>query len=115
MIQQGRGSTASYRLFAANGKGRSAAKVGRVALTGPKLALKKWSHVALTYDGATARLYVNGRLVATKRAAAPSGKGGLTVAAGDRGRSFVGQIDDVGVSDKALTADELRRDMSGLL
>jgi hypothetical protein len=114
VIQQGRGANASYALFAANAHGRSAAKVGRVSITGPKLALRRWSHLALTYDGTTARLFVNGRLVRAKRAARPSGRGSLTIAAGDRGRSFVGQIDDVGVSDKAFGAAELRRDMSGL-
>jgi hypothetical protein len=115
VVQQGRGSKASYRLFASNAGGRSAAQVGRVALTGPKLALRKWSHLALTYDGDTARLYVNGRLVKSKRASAPSGRGGLTIASGDRRHSFFGQIDDVGVAAKALTAAELRGTMSGQL
>ena len=114
IMQSGSRAAASYRLYASDLRGRAAARVGRVSLTGPKLAARRWSHVALTFDGRTARLVVDGRVVAEKIAAKPSGSGRMTIGGGDPGRYFAGQVDDAAIYGVALTGDELRDDMAGL-
>jgi WD40 repeat protein len=43
------------------------------------LVAKRWSHVAVTFDGAAARMFINGSLVAEKAV-----KGGLPMGAGDQ-------------------------------
>jgi chitodextrinase len=79
------------------------------------LAASMWTHLAMTYDGATVRLYVNGGL-----AASTSVTGALTVSAdplrigGDVtwAEWFQGRIDDVRVYSRALTAAEVQTDMA---
>ena len=82
--------------------GRSAVPVGR------------WSDVAVTYDGAMLRLYVDGRQVSSRAAT-----GTLQISrdplwiGGNQpyGEYFDGVIDDVRVYDHALRSDEIRADM----
>jgi concanavalin A-like lectin/glucanase superfamily protein len=82
---------------------RSAVPVGR------------WSDVAVTYDGASLRLYVNGREVSSR------GAGGEIQISQDPlwiggnqpyGEFFHGVIDEVRVYSRALDADEVRADMA---
>jgi glucose/arabinose dehydrogenase/PKD repeat protein len=79
------------------------------------LALNTWSHLALTYDGANMRLYVNGTQVGTRAltggvrtTANPLNVGGNNV----WGEYFAGQIDDVRVYNRALGAGEIANDMN---
>ena len=59
---------------------------------------RKWTHVALTSDGASVRLYLNGKLAGTTRGKLPLGRGGsLRVGGGLRGA-----IDDVQIYDRVL-------------
>jgi len=74
-----------------------------------------WSHVVLTYDGTSARTYVNGVL----RETYSTNLGGVLdtsssairlaqrVDAGDS-RAFDGKIDDVMIYDRALSAEEIK-------
>lgn len=77
-------------------------------LTGPNAALHEWAHLVGTYDGATARFYVNGALVATTNTAfTPNYSYGLRIGAGSTEGSvgaqfFPGLVDEVAVYDKAL-------------
>jgi len=80
-----------------------------------RLVPGRWSHLATTYDGRVQRLYINGALVASRplsrtKVAEP---GALHVGGspiwGDR---FKGKIDEVRVYNRALTAEEIRTDMS---
>ncbi len=74
-----------------------------------------WTHVALTYDGTTQRLYVNGTQVATR---ATTG----TIQATDNplwiggnnpyGEYFTGLIDDVRIYNRALTQTDIQTDLS---
>jgi hypothetical protein len=80
------------------------------------LALGTWAHVAVTYDGATQRLYVNGALVASRAqtgnmavSASPLRIGGNAAWAGE---FFQGLIDDVRVYGRALSATEIATDMN---
>ncbi|MBC8460545.1 MAG: LamG domain-containing protein [Deltaproteobacteria bacterium] len=81
--------------------------------TGTKLKADEWQHVAMTWDGSTMRAYINGeeifltsikgKLDTTKDpfyiGYTPPNVGG--------GGQFKGLIDDVRISDVALSADEL--------
>jgi hypothetical protein len=70
-----------------------------------------WHHVAGTYDGATARLYYDGKLlgqVATKIDTVLAGTYHLGANMDEGSRDFIGMIDDVAVFDRVLSADEIR-------
>ncbi len=79
------------------------------------LALNTWAHLAVTYDGAALRLYVNGTQVATK---AQTGQIQVSVnplqIGGDQfyGQYFKGTIDEVRVYNLALTAAQVQSDMN---
>jgi len=114
----GRGGN-SYAVLAATPRGGMAgeAQVGRssarVGVSGD-LPLGKWTHVALTYDGARMRLFQNaGEVASTPVAGAiDDSKGPLRI--GGRvygGGWFKGIIDEVRVYSRALGAAEIRKDM----
>lgn len=79
------------------------------------LTLNNWTHLAVTYDGASLALFVNGTEV--RRVAAP---GSMTTSAsmlrigGNSvwGEYFSGLIDEVRVYNRALTAIEIQTDMN---
>jgi hypothetical protein len=74
-----------------------------------------WSHVALTYDGAILRLYVNGRQVSSRRTTGSIQTPGSPLWIGGNhpyGEYFRGLIDEVRVYDRALAREEIRRDMA---
>ena len=70
-----------------------------------------WTHVALTYDGAKLRLYVNGTQVATTAAsgAVQSSSSPLWIGGNQPyGEYFQGLIDEVRVYNRALTRPRSR-------
>jgi Concanavalin A-like lectin/glucanases superfamily/Galactose oxidase-like, Early set domain/Bacterial Ig domain/Glyoxal oxidase N-terminus len=78
-------------------------------------ALNTWTHLAATYDAATIRLYVNGTQVATAaRTGSLLAGGGPLHLAGNTlwGEWFAGQLDDVRIYDKVLTAAQIQADMN---
>ncbi len=81
------------------------------------LALKTWTFLAATYDGATLKLYVNGTQVATK-----SISGSITTTVdplhlgGDwDDEMFTGSIDNVRIYKAALTQAQIQTDMTTAL
>ena len=82
---------------------------------GSTLTTNAWVHLAVTYDGATERLYVNGNLVASKAQA-----GSMQVSAGALriggnsiwGEYFQGRIDEVRLYNRALTPTEIQNNMN---
>jgi Concanavalin A-like lectin/glucanases superfamily/Divergent InlB B-repeat domain/Immunoglobulin I-set domain len=85
------------------------------ALVGPPIPLNEWTHLAISLDGATKRLYVNGAEVASAKQpnaliydATP-----VPVTIGSdwennaSGNGFNGRIDEVALYNRALTADEV--------
>jgi hypothetical protein len=75
--------------------------------------LKEWHHVAATYDGTIAKLYLDGRIAAEKRLnkKIPGSKGEeahTTIASGHNGR-YKGIIDEVALFDRVLRAVEVSR------
>jgi hypothetical protein len=74
----------------------------------PRLRARRWSHIAVTYNGSRVRVYVNGKPVSSRRARSRLRLAALSLG----GRAFHGQIDDVRIYRRALTRAELRSDMS---
>jgi hypothetical protein len=75
----------------------------------------RWSHLAVTYDGARIRLYVNGEEVSSETASGDIRKTSDPLWIGGNepyGEYFDGKIDDVRVYDRALDRSELRMEMS---
>ena len=75
------------------------------------LKLKRWHHLAMTYDGADLKSYLDGRLVASKRVATKRVPGRTPLHVGRRQDGFnyfKGIIDEVRLYGRALSAEELR-------
>ena len=78
---------------------------------GEPLSIKDWSHLAGTYDGAKICLFVNGKLVTTENKSGPIDYGpfGLFIGATtDPGERFLGNISEVRIYDRALSAAEVQ-------
>jgi glucose/arabinose dehydrogenase/PKD repeat protein len=78
------------------------------------LVVGTWTHLALTYDGAALRLFVNGTQVASRArtgnlltSANPLQIGGDSI----YGQHFSGTIDEVSVYNQARTATQIQEDM----
>ena len=108
----------AYALYSSNGS-RPAAYVhtdGDVGLDGTAaLPLNTWTHLAMTYDGTTLRMFVNGNQVGSLASA-----GGVTATSGVLrigGNSvwseyYRGLIDDVRIYNRALSGTEIQTDMN---
>ena len=75
----------------------------------------RWTNVALTYDGALQRLYVNGRIVSTHAATGRIETPDNPLWIGGNhpyGEHFDGLLDEIRVYDRALSPEEIRHDMT---
>ena len=95
---------------------RSASPGTSVGVNGvAQVPLNTWTHLAMTYDTATVRLYVNGTLV---RSSATTGAlltstGALRIGGNSVwGEFFQGMLDEVRVYNRALTQAEIQTDMA---
>ena len=109
----------AYALYASTDNNRPSGHVftnGDQFVRGPSvLPANTWSHLAMAWDGANARLYVNSTQVAGSAltgnavvSSAPLRIGGNGV----WGEYFAGLIDEVRVYNRALTAGEITTDMN---
>ncbi len=109
----------AYALYSSTNNGRPSGEVQTSSSydvrSAAKLASGTWSHLATTYNGSTLRLYVNGAQVASR-----SVSGALTNSSGPLriggnavwAEWFSGQLDDLRIYNRALTATELQTDMN---
>jgi hypothetical protein len=70
----------------------------------------RWTHVAVTYDGATIKGYANGTLVFTASSSNLPGNATADILLGrvaDGGNQFYGLIDELQIYDGALTAAQV--------
>jgi hypothetical protein len=103
-------------------------ETGSYAIVSPNNTLNPlvhtWVHVAATFDGTTARLYLNGKQVASGAYAfTMAGTGSMmgigSVTGGGAGldghdQTFLGDMDEVGIFNRTLSADEVALAMAGL-
>jgi glucose/arabinose dehydrogenase/PKD repeat protein len=78
-----------------------------------QLPVNAWSHLAMTWDGTTQRLYVNGTQVASRAVGGtlPASAGALRFGGnGVWGEWFAGRLDEIRVYNRALTQAELQAD-----
>jgi sugar lactone lactonase YvrE len=68
-----------------------------------------WYHGAVTYDGSTVRLYLNGRLESSRTANLNTvlNENGLTIGYRSPTQLWTGDLDEVSIYDRALSADEI--------
>jgi hypothetical protein len=89
---------------------------GKHIVFGPApLAIAAWTHLAVTYDAATVRFYVNGALVAASPQPSPLTSSNEPLRIGGDSvynQFFHGTIDEVRVYNRALTGAEIGGDMS---
>jgi hypothetical protein len=81
---------------------------GFVKLIGPTVTLNSWTHIVATYDGTTARLYLNGTLAASGNLAySPNTSRPLRLGAGKNETNsdyeFPGRLDELAIYPTALT------------
>ena len=114
--QRGRGL--AYGLYANNRRGRAAGWIrtdyGYGTGGGPRLRLRRWAYLAVTYNGRVLRVYVNGIPRSSRRVvgAIPASGGPLTIAGSPViGDWFKGTIDDVRIWRTALSANAMRGQM----
>jgi hypothetical protein len=116
------GAGMSYELYSNNDLNRPAAYFtvpsGAIrAVTGTAaVGANAWTHVAVTYDGASMRMYVNGVLVrTTARTGAIVAEDGPLHIGGNEvwgGEWFSGLIDEVRIYNRALSATEIAADIA---
>lgn len=89
---------------------------GSQGLEGPfAIPLNEWTHLAISFDGTTKRLYVNGAEVASSGGLGPLVYDAAPVpvtigsdfARNESGNRFNGRIDEVAFYNRALTVDEI--------
>jgi hypothetical protein len=109
----------AYALYSANSASRPAGYVHTntdVGLNGTSaVALNTWTHLALTYDGATMRMFVNGAQVSSRAVAGSAivTSGALRIGGNSVwGEYFRGVIDEVRIYNRPLTAAEIQNDMN---
>ena len=79
------------------------------------LSLNTWSHLAMTWDGTTQRLFVNGVQVGSRAVSGTlvNGAGALRFGGNNVWSEwFSGQLDEIRIYDRALTQAELQTDMT---
>jgi hypothetical protein len=93
------------------------AQSGRFITSTSSVALNQWAHAALTFDGSTIRLYINGVLERTEPFNFPNvyvGPEPLKIGSFNDGTGytlnhFQGNIDEVAIWNRPLSADEVER------
>jgi hypothetical protein len=110
----------AYALYASDNEQRFATyvRVGgadRAVAAADPLPLHIWTHVAVTYNGSSVRLYVNG--IETRRRALTGSLASSTGVLRLGGNSvwsefFQGSLDEVRIYNRALTPTEIHRDMT---
>jgi len=86
-----------------------------VANGNARLPINAWSHVALTFDGATLRLYINGTLNTATSVSGATATSALPLRIGGNsiwGEFFSGRIDDVRIYNRPLSSSEVQSDMA---
>ena len=87
----------------------------RVALAGTTLPFNQWSYLAITFDGAQVRTYVNGTLVNTQALSATITARGNPMNIGadaSTAQFYKGMLDDLRIYNRVLTQAQVQSDMT---
>jgi hypothetical protein len=87
----------------------------RSASMGSALALNQWSYIAVVFNGSQAQFYVNGTLATTASlpATITARNNSFRLGADSNTQQFFrGSLDEVRIYDRALTGQEIQRDMA---
>ncbi len=87
-----------------------------ISTDGP-MKLDTWQHIAMTYDGDVLRAFCDGRQVAETKVGRPRQGTGAALTIGGRSDGysyFDGDIDEVRIYSRALSADEVRRNFEAV-
>ena len=101
-----RGVTADYIRFAANGVQST------IPLSHPSLDWSEWIHLLGTYDGSIIKIYLNGTLIDDNFGTGIVDTSGLVPGIGGRASgdlAWNGQISDVRIYNRALSAEEVEQ------
>jgi hypothetical protein len=120
VIYKERSTGMSYALLAANSNssrpvGQIRTTVDRSASAASPISTSAWTHLAVTYDGAAVRLFVNGVQVSSTAStgAIAVSTGALRIGGAPTGSDFFrGLIDDVRIYNRPLTAAQIQADMA---
>jgi len=91
------------------------AGIGPRFARGPTPQLRRWTHLAMTYDGTTIRRYVNGALSGTRAAKGAIAASSYPLRFGGNAvwkEWFKGRLDEVRVYDRALSPAHIATDMT---
>jgi len=110
----------AYSLYANDDQNRASAflRIGSTypeARTSSALPLNAWTHLAMTWDGSTMRMFVNGG-----QAGSSTASGAITTSTGPLrfggngvwAEWFKGKLDDIRIYDRALSAAEIQTDLN---
>ena len=90
---------------------------GKTTLLNLSAANNEWNHHCMTWDGANAYFYFNGRLAGACAVGTAAEETGQRVIVGARDNGLdmplTGSVDDLLVLDRALSAEDIRRVMHG--
>jgi RHS repeat-associated protein len=69
------------------------------------LTMNAWNHVAISYDGATASLFINGAPSGTNSISQSFGSGNYYIGEAQNGENFIGNIDQLKLSTSVRSSD----------
>ena len=109
-----------YSLYAGNDTNTASGHVSTPAESDTRSAanavpLNAWTHLATTYDGSSLKIYVNGVLASSKAVTGsmPNSSGALKLGGNSVwGEWFKGQLDEIRLYSRALTAGQIQTDMA---
>ena len=115
VMKEASGQSFSYALYANTLTNTPSGYTGSSRVQGSAaLAVNAWTHVAVTFDGTTVHLYVNGTQASTVNSGnIPTSTGALRIGGNATwGEYFSGVIDEARVDNTALSATHIQADMA---
>ncbi len=103
----------AYALYARPSGNATTSK--EVSAAGTALPLRKWSHIATTYDGTAVRTYVNGKLASTRPQTGKLASSTQPLRFGGNAvwpEWFAGRLDEIRIYASALTPTQIQSDMT---
>jgi hypothetical protein len=107
-----------YVVWVNNTSGEVNARIGGIQISGGNLTLNKWQHVAVTFDGTTKSIYIDGVLTGSLADATPAATGSSALTIGNWSNvnlNLDGRVDEVRIWNVARSPSEVAVDMNNCL